>query len=261
MATEEKPAKDGARIRDVPAVTRAVSILRLLGKTSSPLTLKVISQELGLVTSTALHILRALVAEDLVRVDVETKRYSLGVGMLTLAKSVIERNPFPTLVQPMLDQVSEDWGLTTIGVEVSGLEHMVVLALSRSHTPFSLHVDVGSRFPALISATGRLVAAYSPASPKELERKFKALRWDKAPDFEVWSAEVEAVRKKGFSIDRNNYITGVVVIAIPVLDRLGRMTHSLVAAGMAEGLSVTQGQQVAKQLQAHAASLTQFLAT
>ena len=33
---------------------------------------------------------------------------------------------------------------------------MIVLAIARSDVPFRLHVDVGSRFPALISATGRL---------------------------------------------------------------------------------------------------------
>lgn len=37
--------------------------------------------------------------KGLVKVDAGTKRYGLGVGMLTLARSVIETNPFPALVQ------------------------------------------------------------------------------------------------------------------------------------------------------------------
>ena len=55
--------------RAVPAVTRAVAILRLLGSAKTPMGMKAIAQELGLVPSTALHILRALVAEELVAVD------------------------------------------------------------------------------------------------------------------------------------------------------------------------------------------------
>ena len=152
------------------------------------MTLKSISQELGMVTSTCLHILRVLVDEGLVKVDPATKRYGLGVGMLALARSVIESNPFPALVQPVVDRLSGSWNITAIGVEVTGIDHMVVLAISHSRAPFRLHVDVGSRFPALISATGRLVAAFTEVPDKELERRFKALRWEQPPDIEAWRA-------------------------------------------------------------------------
>ena len=67
--------------RAVPAVTRAVAILRLLGDAKTPMGMKAIAQKLGLVPSTALHILRALVAEELVAVDA-AKRYRLGLGTL-----------------------------------------------------------------------------------------------------------------------------------------------------------------------------------
>ncbi len=253
-------AATGPRVRPVPAVTRAVAILRLLGRSPSALTLKAISQELGMVTSTCLHILRVLVEEGLVKVDADTKRYGLGVGMLALARSVIESSPFAAVVQPVLDRLAGTWNVTAIGVEVTGVEHMVVLALSRSRAPFRLHVDVGSRFPALISATGRLVAAFTELPLAELERKFKALRWEQPPDMEAWRKEVEAVRKKGFSVDRGNYISGVAVIAVPVFDARGRMTHSLVAAGVADQLGGAKSQALAKDLQAEASSLSQLLA-
>lgn len=260
MSSKDVAAPAGPRVRPVPAVTRALAILRLLGKSESALTLKTISQELGMVTSTCLHILRVLVEEGLVKVDVETKRYGLGLGMLALARSVIESSPFPVLVQPALDRLSSAWNITAIGVEVTGTDHMVVLALSRSNAPFSLHVDVGSRFPALISATGRLVAAFTELSDAEIDRRFQALRWDQPPDIEAWKKDVEAVRRKGFSIDRGNYISGVSVIAVPVFDARGRMTHSLVAAGMADLLSGSKGTALAKDLQAEAQSLSQLLA-
>lgn len=260
-SNDDFPKTAGPRVRPVPAVTRAIAILRLLGRTPTSLPLKAIAQELEMVSSTCLHILRVLVDASLVKVDPGTKHYSLGVGMLALAKSVIERNPFPTLVQPVLDRLASTWNVTAIGVEVTGLDHMVVLALARSHAPFSLHVDVGSRFPALISATGRLVAAFTDTPAKELERRFKALRWDQPPDMAAWRAEVDAVRRKGFSIDRNNYISGIAVIAVPVLDLQGRMTHSLVAAGVADRITSTESQALAKEMQVEARALSQLLAT
>ncbi|OZI58826.1 IclR family transcriptional regulator [Bordetella genomosp. 1] len=256
----EADRKAGPRIREVPAVTRAIAILRLLGRGGEALTLKTISDELGMVTSTCLHILRVLVDEGLVKVDAGSKRYSLGVGMLTLARSVIESSPFPALVQPVLDRVSQEANVTAIGVEIAGQDHMVVLALSRSHAPFRLHVDVGSRFPALISATGRLVAAFGGIGDAEVERRFKALRWDQAPDIESWRKDVDQARAKGYSIDRGNYIDGVTVVAVPVLDAAGRLTHSLVGAGLSTHLGAAKAQALARDLQAEAQRLSQLLA-
>ena len=42
----------GPRIRPVPAVSRSIAILRLLGKTRTPLGVNAIAQALGLVPST-----------------------------------------------------------------------------------------------------------------------------------------------------------------------------------------------------------------
>lgn len=263
MSTSESEGQavtNGPRLRPVPAVSRAIAILRLLGRSPAAMTQKAIAQELGMVTSTCLHILRVLVDEGLVKVDPGSKRYGLGVGMLALARSVIESNPFPTLVQPVLDRLSSAWNITAIGVEVIGIDHMVVLALSRSRAPFRLHVDVGSRFPALLSATGRLVAGFTEVSKTEVERRFMSLRWEKPPDLEAWRQEVEAVRRKGFSIDRGNYISGVTVIAVPVFDAKGGMTHSLVAAGLADQLGGSKSLALTKDLKAEAQTLSQLLA-
>src|SRR5689334_13919895 len=101
------------RVRAVPAVSRAVAILRLLGRGTQPVGVKAIAAELGIVTSTCLHILRVLVAEELVRVD-DAKRYSLGAGMVALARSVIETNSFPAAVQPVLDRLSKAWSVTAL---------------------------------------------------------------------------------------------------------------------------------------------------
>ena len=225
------------RIRPVPAVTRAVAILRLLGSRATPIGLKEIAQALHFVPSTCLHILRALIEEKLVRVNPDSKQYSLHIGMLPLARSVLEHNSFATLAQPSLDRLSKQYGLTAIGVELVGLQHMVVIALSRSPERLGLHVTVGSRFPALISASGRCVAAFGDYSMKEIEERFRTLRWDNVPKLDVWRKEVEISRKKGYAIDRGNYINGVTVIAVPVLDTDRHITHAIVLLGLTEQIN------------------------
>ena len=256
----EKRVTKAPRLRPVPAVSRSIVILRALGRSGDePVGVKAIAQSLGLVPSTCLHILRVLVQEGLVKVDPATKRYTLGVGMLPLARSVIERNSFANVVQPVLDRLSAKWGVTAIGVEAGGLDYMVVLALSRSQVPFSLHVDVGSRFPALISATGRLVAAFGNHPSSEIERRFHALRWQQAPSLQVWQKEVETVKRKGFSIDRGNYINGVTVVAVPLPDMRNSMLHALVVAGLADQLDKARSIALANDMREEAEKISELL--
>lgn len=253
------PKTAARRVRPVPAVSRAIAILRLLGRSPVPLGVTSIAEQLELVPSTCLHILRVLAHEDLVRMDPATKRYTMGVGMLPLARSVLERLSFPSVVQPVLDQLSADWGITAIGVEMNGIEHMTVLALSKSKAPFRLQVDVGSRFPALVSASGRLAAAYSDLPWRDIEKKFREVRWGKAPDLAAWRRELQGVRQKGFSIDKGNYIPGVTIVAAPILDTQGQLTHSLVAVGLASLLDSTRTNAIARELSAHARQLSETL--
>ena len=159
----------------------------------------------------------------------------------------------------MLDRLSETWNVTTIGIKVTGVEDLVVLALARSRAPFRLYVEVGSRFPALTSATGRLVAAHGGMSQAELARAFKALRWDDAPDFESWLQEVKAVQQRGVAIDRGNYMSGIAVVAVPILDGAQRITHALTAVGVADQMSKTQVQALAKEMQREALALSHSL--
>ena len=236
-------------LRAVPAVTRAIAILRLLGRTRAPMGVKAISQALDLVPSTGLHILRVLVAEELVKVDPVTKQYSLGSGMLALARTALESNDFPTLVQPRIDDLSRRYGVTAIGVELPNLQHMIVVALSRTQAPVRLHVDVGSRFPALISATGRCVAAFTDHPKAEVEKHFRALRWHNAPSYEAWCKDVETVRRQGFSIDRGNYIAGVTIVAVPVPTERGPISRSLASVGISGQLDRTRTIELAHDMQ------------
>ena len=162
-------------VRSVPAVTRAVAILRHLAASREAQSLKSIAAALEIVPSTCLHILRALVAEKIIEVDAASKRYKLGLGLLAITREMLHRDSFGSLVQAPLDRMSVAWNVTAIGVQVIDLDRLVVLAFARSSAPFSLHVDVGSRFPALISASGRLVGARTNALVRDMQSEARML--------------------------------------------------------------------------------------
>jgi DNA-binding IclR family transcriptional regulator len=142
----------------------------------------------GLVPSTCLHVLRALVAEEFVSFDAETKLY------------------------------------------------IIVVAVSQSGQNIQLTTQIGSRFPALIGATGRCIAAFGDHSEAELEARFKTLRWDEPPTLDEWKAQVSQTRVRGFAVDAGNYISGVTVVAAPVWKTRATLSHALVAIGIGSAL-------------------------
>lgn len=219
-----------------PAIARAAAILRLLGKSDTPLGLQSIARELGLVPSTCLYTLRALVAEEFVALEPDTKRYSLEAGVLTLARHWLRRNQFTDIAQPALDRISQTFEVTTLGVHIVGLDHIIVVAASQAGNNFQLSAQIGSRFPALISATGRCIAAFGDHSEDELESRFRTLRWDDPPTYGEWIGQVRQTREQGFAVDAGNYISGVTVVAVPVWKTRAQLSHALVALGIGSTL-------------------------
>ncbi len=242
--------------KPVTAVSRAAGILRHLGRGQEPMGVNRIARDLDLIPSTVLHILRTLAHEDLVTFDPETKRYSLGVGILGIARNMLSRSGFVQAVQGHLETIATEFNVTAVAVELDSHDHMVVAALARSRLDLSIHVNIGSQFPALISATGRCVAAHSGWDRAELARRFQKLRWQNPPDFDTWLAEIAAARRDGYAVDDGNYIRGVVVLAAPVSQREGVPARAIVAVGLAAQLDDGQRRELAQRLRGIAENLT-----
>jgi len=243
---DRKPA--GSAPRRVPAVTRAIKILRRLGSAREPVGVNQLARELELVPSTCLHILRVLVDEGLVEFDAATKRYAIGVGILPIARNAIQRNDFANLAQPRLTRLSEAFGVTAMATKLIQDRHMVVVALSSAKLPFQLSTELGSRFPALTSATGRCVAAFGQADVQSLRGRFDQLIWDDKPDFQTWKTQIEQTRHDGYGVDRGEYISGVTIIAAPVFDGADAVSGSLVAIGISEKMAAAAVKEIAEAL-------------
>lgn len=220
--------------RQVPAVTKAIGILRKLGNSIEPMGVNQVARELDLIPSTCLHILRVLAAEGLVAFDPVSKRYSIDVGILPIARNAIQKNNFVNTIEDKLTELSIQYGVTCIATQISEPNHMIVVAISQATSPFRLQVDLGNRFPTLISATGRCFAAFSDIKTSDLKKRFATLNWDCPPSFEQWKLEIDETKKNGYAIDKGNYISGVSIIAVPFFNQNGQITKSIVAIGISE---------------------------
>ena len=223
--------------KPVTAVSRAARILRYLGKQDTPAGVNAIARDLDIVPSTCLHILRTLSHENLASYDPATKRYGLGPAVLSLARDALASSGFVREAGPRIDDLAQRHAVTVTATELDSAAHMVVVAIARARQNLTIHVNVGSRFPALISASGRCYAALSGWTDAELAPRFKALDWQNPPLFDEWLVEIAAARRDGYAIDCGAYIRGIVIAAAPVLDGEGRASRALAAIGFAEALA------------------------
>ncbi len=247
--------------RRVPAVTRAIAILRFLAKNKDPIGVVPLARAVGLIPSTCLHIVRILSDEGLVSFDPQTKHYSLGPGVLTLASAFSLRNPFVQVVRHRLEELSQAHGCAFAAVEESGPEHYIVVAVGDVHAGLSVRLSVGTRFPALVSATGRCLAAFghNRMGPAELKRNFTRLRWDNPPSFDDWMADIETVRRQGYAIDEGSYIGGVTIVAVPVFNDSNLMLGCISSLGLRERFTGDRLETLIRSLQATAREVSREL--
>jgi DNA-binding IclR family transcriptional regulator len=98
------------RIRPVPAVERTFAVLRFLARLTGAQTLSEFAGPLGIIPSTGLHLLPALVAEGLVNFDPDTRRYRLGSRLISLSRAALNGDELVHAVQPVLDRLSGSHG-------------------------------------------------------------------------------------------------------------------------------------------------------
>lgn len=217
-------------------MSRAIQVLKLLSVSDSAVGVNAIARELGMVPSSCLHILRALADDGLVHVDAKTKQYSLGLGVLSLARRLLGLNPLTKVAQSELDALAKKHGVTVTAVELDGRDRMVVVAMAQASTLMRIDVRVGSRFPAFISATGRCVAAGASLTAAQLEQRFKALDWSNPPRFRDWLQEVEETRRTGVGVDAGRYFAGYTVVAASVQSK-GEVHQAISAVGVSQQLT------------------------
>lgn len=246
----------GPVIRDVPAVTRAVALLRVLAQTETPMGVVALSREVGAIPSTCLHILRVMVDDGLAAFDADTKRYSLGAGVLALASSFSHRNPFAQLARPALEDLSRENQLAFAAIERSDSDHVVVVAVGDVNAGVAVRLTPGTRLPVGLSASGRCFGAFGDYTAADLKRRFAKLRWDDAPSYEDWMAQIEETHRLGYAIDAGNYIRGITVIAVPVFYEQGDIAGCLTCVGLKDRLVGRQLEQTIRSMKTAATNLS-----
>lgn len=143
----------------VPAVSRAVAVLRSLASHPEPVAAATLARELDLPRSTVYQLLAALEASGMVTRLPEEHAYGLGVGVFELGSAYLRNEPLERLSRPLLVRLVERVGATAhLGV----LHGRETLYLAKEQPPgaATLVTAVGVRLPAHLTASGRAMLAH-----------------------------------------------------------------------------------------------------
>ena len=232
----------------VGALSSGLKVLRYLASASTPLGVSRIAKDLELNASTCFNLLKTLVHERLVNFNETTKTYSIGLGLVELAKGSLEKASYARLMRPHLQELAERHNITTTLWQCSRNDRVVLVDLAECGAPLRIHMSIGQRLPMYIAALGRCMAAHSGLSTIELRRKLSALRWEDGPSFETYMREVEAVRQNGYAVDHGNYAKSVLTVSSPILDAQQRPLMAVSAVGFITQFTPTSLQALCEDL-------------
>lgn len=223
----------------VGALSSGLKVLRYLSIASSPLGVTRIAKELNLNASTCFNLLKTLVHERLVTFDESTKTYSIGLGLVELAKGSLGKASYVRQMRQHLLELADRHNITTTLWQRTAGDRVVLVDLAESDSPMRIHMSIGQRLPMYIAALGRCMAAHSNLPATELRRKLSELRWEDGPSFDAYMLEVDEARSNGYAVDFGNYVKGVVTVSAPILDHHLQPVMAVSAVGFTTQFSDT----------------------
>lgn len=221
----------------IASLAKGLRVIECFGSETPRLTITDVAGRTGLDRATARRCLLTLHAEGYA--DYDGKFFTPTPAILRLGMGALAALPLPQIVQPWLDQLSEQIGQST-SLSILDRTEIVYLARAAQRRVMSIGLMPGSRLPAHCTSMGRVLLAALP--PDEARARLDAANL--APrtkmsltDPDEIMAELARVRTQGYAIIDQEVELGLRSIAVPLMNARGR-----VVAALNTGVSAVQGE-------------------
>lgn len=202
------------------AVQRAFSLLEMVVAESRPMSLAQMAEQLNLPKPTVHRLASRLEADDLLAREPAGRQYTVGPRLNALAigtlQAAMQRMPRHAILEALARETGETCNLAV-------LDGTAVVYLDRveTHWPLRLQLSAGSRVPLHCTASGKLFLSRMPKRARE--RLYAAAPFERFTDNTIVDAErleteLEAIRASGVAVNNQEFMVGLVGIAVPVPD-------------------------------------------
>lgn len=201
-----------------PTGLRLFDLLEILAREARPLTLAETIAASGWPKPSVHRLLNQLESGGLLAREPDGRRYAVAPRLLRLAEATLAGSAQQGVRHAVLRQLVADIGESCNLTTLSGVE-VVYLDRIESAFPLQLNLRPGTRVPIHCSASGKLILAH--LAPRQ-----RALLLDGLPLARytgttlVTSAALHddfaRIRKQGYAVDAEEFVDGLVCVAVPV---------------------------------------------
>ena len=241
---------------DTPAL-RLFSLLELMASRDQLFSLQALVDLTGLPKPTLHRMLMQLEGAGLLQRERDGRHYSTGLRLRRLAEHVLLNNSLHgarhAVLRRLVEEVGESCNLTVLsGSEVIYLDRVETAA------PLRFYLHPGSRVPAHCSASGKLFLAQMSAAQRRRTLAGAPLERYTAStitDPEALEAEMARVRRDGYALDREEFLPGLLCVAVAVPGPEGRASLGVAVQAPALRFTAERALQVLPALQRAAEAL------
>lgn len=227
-----KPVKSASKPRQqkLGATARSFAILEHVASSHAPVDVLDIIASLKLPKATAYRLVDWFVTHGYLSREPGRRRLIVGPRLTNLAFGALSssmRNDAPHVVLQRLVRTLNE--TCNIGTLLNG-EVVYLDRVEAEDWPLRLHYNAGARVPLHCSAIGKLYLALAPSPRRRrLLQSLDLRRFTERTitDTAKLDAEMRQIRKDQVSFDREEYLMGVICIAVPVLGKNGEMLAAL----------------------------------
>ena len=260
MFAEGAPVRRGER-HFVQSLDRGLAVIRAMSNPGPGLTLSDVARETGLARAVARRFLLTL--QDLGYVRADDRRFSLTPRVLELGYSFLSSLSLPEIAQPHLRDLV---GLVNESSSVSVLDGADVVYVAREPTRriMTVHISVGTRFPAYATSMGRvLLAGLAPDALAAFlaDADLRPLTDRTLTDPRSLTTVITQVREQGWALVDQELEAGLRSIAVPVRNARGVVQAAINLSAHASRTSIeAMRTEMLPQLQRTAAAIERDLA-
>lgn len=241
----------------IPTNVRLLYLLEELARIGAPSTPTELNERLGLPKPTVHRLCATLEEAGFLSREIDGRRYSPGARLRALSLGVMSSAPMRSVRLAVLSALSEDIG-ETCNISVPDGDGMIYLDRVETKWPLRIQLTVGARVPLHCTAAGKMyLASLLPAQARKL---IKAATLERRTPTTMTSLDaletaLEQIRERGYSQDDEEFIEGMVCVAVPVRERNGRLCATLSFHAPTQRMSMEQALAHAPRLHAAAKEL------
>lgn len=207
------------------ASARALAILEAVSETGKPVSAIELSPQLSLPKATVHRLMQLLEELGYLQREPGSKRFIVGDRLTRLSLETLINMPRKAerhaILQSLVDEVQETCNVTVlVGNEVAYIDRV------ECHWPLRTHFHIGSRVPIHCGASGKLFLAMMPAAKRtKILRGAPLKRYTDKTVLEpgLIERELRRIRATKIGIDVEEFVHGLIGLAVPVLDPKGRI--------------------------------------